>query len=103
TSPALFRGGFAADRWCELATDIRRGCWRGLLGGLGGLLNKLPSCTSAVRWARDRETSPRIVMAQSGHHDHGETCPLLGAKRTLVMALQSPLMTQSGHGSPNLL
>ncbi len=33
----------------------------GLLGGLGGLLNKLPSCTSPVRWARDIET--RLVVS----------------------------------------
>ena len=60
-SGALFRGsgaGQTASAPTQPTSDEGAG---GLLGGLGGLLNKLPSCTSPVRWARNIE--PRLVVS----------------------------------------
>jgi hypothetical protein len=43
------------------------------------------------------------LLAQSRHSAALNQCPLLGVKRTLIEALQCPLLTQSGHHNARLV
>jgi hypothetical protein len=38
-----------------------------------------------------------LLLAQSGHADRGNECPLLGVKRTFGSAATMSVMTQSGN------
>jgi hypothetical protein len=40
---------------------------------------------------------PFLLLAQSGHRDDAESCPLSGVKRTWKGRTSTLLMTQSGH------
>jgi hypothetical protein len=37
------------------------------------------------------------LLAQSGHPNHSQECPLLGVKQTLTGRASMSLLTQSGH------